>query len=294
MEQIYERDPRAKSSSKSHSARRKQKRSSQANFLLFYILPFILINGVIFFLVATRPHITIQVADTKDYKTTTASITVSSFLPITEFTSSQEGSPLELTAEKKNRYTADITQNGVIEIYAKSVNGMTAVQYEHVNILDDVGPLVHERYAIEDGLLTITLEDSQSGLDYQSVCAFTPSGEVRYPVSSDKQAGAFTFEIGEEGLIIHASDLAGNPMQATFSTHMEASNSGGAAPEPSGEAPPAGIRETAAEDSPPALAAEGSAPEMTEPEPAGSSFAPEPVQPSSGSEVSIYIDTTAP
>lgn len=189
--------------------------------LLFYLLPFLLFNGILFVLVTAAPKINIQVANTKDYKTTTASITVQSLFPLKEFTSAQEGTPLILTETKKGHYTADITRNGVIEIYAKGLNGMAVTEYEHVDILDDVAPLVGESYSIQDGILNLTLEDSQSGVDYQSVFAIAASGQTLLPLSSDKQTGTFTFPMEEEFLIIYASDLAGNGMQATFSTHVE-------------------------------------------------------------------------
>lgn len=112
-------------------------------------------------------------------------------------------------------------RNGVIEVYAKGINGMTTVKYEHVNILDDVPPAVGEEYAINDGFLTLTLEDSQSGLDFQSVYAVTASGISLLPSSFDKQTSTFIFPITEDGLIVYASDLAGNAMQATFTAHME-------------------------------------------------------------------------
>ena len=75
----------------------------------------------------------------------------------------------------------------------------------------------------------MTLMDSQSGLDYLSVHATNPAGEPITPLSMDRQTGSFTFPIGEESLIIHAQDLAGNGMQATFSTHMEVLNPDGTA-----------------------------------------------------------------
>lgn len=199
----------------------KKERNEWRDVLLFYVLPFLVFNGLLLVLVASKPHITIQVANTKDYRTTTAKITVQSLLPIKEFASAQEGTPLLLTETKKGEYTADISRNGVIEIYARGMNGMTTTEYEHVNILDDVAPLIGEQYAIQDGILTLTLEDSQSGLDYQSVFAVTASGATLLPLSSDKQTGLFTFPMQEELLVICASDLAGNGMQATFSTHAE-------------------------------------------------------------------------
>lgn len=196
-------------------------RSEWAEVLFFYLLPFLLFNGILFVLATAKPKITIQVANTKDYRTTKASISIQSLFPIKEFSSAQEGTPLVLTETKKGQYTADIVRNGVIEIYAKGLNGMAVTKYEHVNILDDVAPLVGESYSIQDGILSLTLEDSQSGIDYQSVFAVSPSGATLFPLSSDRQTGTFTFPMEEEFLVIYANDLAGNGMQATFNTHVE-------------------------------------------------------------------------
>ncbi len=229
MERIYERDPHANPGSRRSRRPKPKPHNEKMDLLLFYILPFIIVNGILFLLVAAKPHITVQVSNPKAYKTAQASITVNALLPIKELASAQEGSPLELTREKGNRYTAEISKNGVIEVYAKLVNGMTAVQYEHVNILDDTAPSVSDQYSIQDGILTLTLMDSQSGLDYLSVHATNPAGEPIAPLSMDRQTGSFTFPIGEESLIIHAQDLAGNGMQATFSTHMEVLNPDGTA-----------------------------------------------------------------
>ncbi|MDO5550272.1 MAG: hypothetical protein Q4F76_03810 [Lachnospiraceae bacterium] len=304
-------EPEAHAGRSSHQTRRPKKRSGWMDVLLFYLLPFIVVNGILFILVASKPHITIQVADTRDYRTTTAAVTVTSLLPIREFTSSQEGSPLEMTEGKKGRYTATITRNGVIEIYAKSLNGMTDIQYEHVNILDDVAPLVGDQYSIQDGILTLTLDDSQSGLDWTSVYGVTASGLSIAPVSVDKQTGTFTFEMDEESLIIYASDLAGNPMQATFSTHMELLN-----PDGTPAASAVSEAEEAADINGQTLSdeTEGSAEEHSEAVPesetttaaaaqangtnaadAASSQTPDPSESSGSSgEVSIYINTTTP
>lgn len=219
-------------SSRRESAQAKGGFSEWTEILFFYLLPFFVINGILFVLVASKPKINIQVANTKDYKTTTASITVESLFPVKEFVSSQEGTPLPLTETKKGQYTADIVRNGVIEIYAKGLNGMAVTKYEHVNILDDVAPLVGETYSIQDGILTMTLEDSQSGVDFQSVFAATSSGQTLLPLSADRQTGVLTFPMEEDLLIIYANDLAGNGMQATFSTHIETLNPGAAPSSP--------------------------------------------------------------
>lgn len=212
---------RSRNARRMRPGRKTGKGRERLHVFLVYVIPFLLINSILFILVAARPHITIYAEGTSDYKSTTITVQVNSLLPLTEFTSTQEDSPLELTQTGKGEYTAQITKNGVIEIYVKSINGMTARQYEHINILDDTAPLVGEQYSIEDGILTLTLEDSQSGLDQKSVYATNDAGETILPSSYDEAAGRFTFQMGEQTLYIHASDLAGNAMQATFSTHME-------------------------------------------------------------------------
>lgn len=302
MERIYEHE--SKDSQEDRSSRRQvrkpKKRSEWMDVLLFYVLPFLIVNGILFVLVSARPHITIQVADTKDYRTTSVTVAVSSLLPITEFTSTQEGADLDLTEEKRNHYTGEISKNGVIEIYAKTINGMTAIQYDHVNILDDVAPMVNDQYSIENGILTITLEDSQSGLDPVSVNAVTPSGIPSAPIWSDKQSGTFSFEMGDEPLIIHASDLAGNAMQATFSTHTEVLDPDGV-PVQNPEAQKADPSETAneaSEDAAASLPKPEAAAETTAAETAASETAPPettaPPASQQNGEVSIYIDTTSP
>lgn len=75
--------------------------SEWKTIFLFYLLPFLVVNGTLLMLVVSKPHITIHIADTKNYKTTTASITVKSLLPIKEFSSAQEDTPLELTEKRR-------------------------------------------------------------------------------------------------------------------------------------------------------------------------------------------------
>ena len=292
MERIYERDPHANPGSRRSRRPRPKPHSEKMDLLLFYILPFIIVNGILFLLVAAKPHITVQVSNPKAYKTAQASITVNALLPIKELASAQEGSPLELTREKGNRYTAEISKNG-----------MTAVQYEHVNILDDTAPSVSDQYSIQDGILTLTLMDSQSGLDYLSVHATNPAGEPIAPLSMDRQTGSFTFPIGEESLIIHAQDLAGNGMQATFSTHMEVLNPDGTAasalPGETAQTPPdsggdaatfpaqTGGGQTATSPTQTGGGQAATSPAQTGGEKAASS-------PAQTGGATIYIDTTAP
>ena len=59
-----------------------KKQDDFLHVLLFYIIPFIVFNGLLFFLLTTKPKVEITIGTTKDYKTTSAEISVKSFLPV--------------------------------------------------------------------------------------------------------------------------------------------------------------------------------------------------------------------
>lgn len=194
------------------------------HILLFYFLPFIVINGLLFFLVTSSPKCELTIGETHDYLSAEIQLSVKSFLPTKELTVSMDSEPIEMTKGKGHTYTATVTKNGVLEVYAKSINGMATSAYEHVNILDDNPPAV-DNYSMEDGVLKFTLEDSQSGVDFNSIYATDSSGVTVYPSSVDKTTGTITFNVDAGGLTVFISDLSGNQSQTTFTPH---SSEGGA------------------------------------------------------------------
>ena len=70
------------------------------NTLLYRVLPFLVINLLIFTLVTATPKVDVQVADTNDYKTTTVTFSVRSLLPVKNVTALWEyAEPIELTQD---------------------------------------------------------------------------------------------------------------------------------------------------------------------------------------------------
>lgn len=197
-----------------------KKSNDKLHLFLFYILPFIAFNGILFFLVTSRPKFDISVGETTDYQTTVVTISQKSLLPVKEMTTSMDGESIEMQKIGARQYAASIHKNGALEITMNSFNGMSRTIFEHINILDDTPPAVNDS-SIEDGILTVTFEDSQAGLDYQSIYAMTSMNEQIYPISVDKVTNSATFAMDSNGLIVHASDLSGNEMQATFKSHKE-------------------------------------------------------------------------
>ena len=70
--------------------------SDLLQILLFYILPFIVINSIIFFVVTAKPKYELTVAPTNDYQTTTATFKITSHMPLKNVTITFNSQPLDL------------------------------------------------------------------------------------------------------------------------------------------------------------------------------------------------------
>lgn len=193
--------------------------SDLIELLLFYILPFIIVNGIIFFLVTTKPKYEVVIEGTNDYRTTDVTFTIKSVMPLKEVTIKMDSEPLDLVKVGKKKYRATIRHNGSLEIYMKNFNGMALLEYEHIDILDDEPPSI-EDYSSDDGILSFTVVDVQSGVDYASISAVTPSGQNIAPLSTDRATGRVSFPLDPEGLTVSVKDMSGNEFLTTFSVNV--------------------------------------------------------------------------
>lgn len=199
---------------------RKKQNNDWITILLFYVLPFLVVNAIIFFCATTRPKIVIETADTTDYLSTEVTVTIKSWFPTKDIQFSMEGE--ELTAEKgkKRTYTMTITKNGAIEATVTNINGMSTTEWEHVNVLDESKPNV-ENTSITDGIVTFTVTDSQSGVNFDSIYAENSKGERLAPLAVDRSTSTLSFEMDPDGLHVYAQDKAGNEVLANFTSHKE-------------------------------------------------------------------------
>ncbi len=188
--------------------------------LLFYVLPFIVFNGIIFLLVTTRPKAEITIGESSEYITTTMELKVKSLLPIKTMEVSLDSSPIELTKAGKKTYKATLTNNGMLEVKLIGLNKMKAVMYEQVNVLDDTPPAIKDK-VLENNILSFRLEDTQSGVDYSSISASDEDKTDILPLSIDRSTGLVTFEIEKENIAITAKDKIGNELHVTFTPQGE-------------------------------------------------------------------------
>ena len=188
------------------------KRSWKDNRVLFtmvcIVLPLVVLNLFIFFLATSTPRVELTVGDTKDYKSLDISIKVKSLLPVKSLKVTLESNEVELE-RNKNTYTATLTSNGVLEIQATGWNGMSAAPiYEAISPLDDSFPTVDENYTIENDVLTIVVDDSQSGVDYAGIYGVDANKQNVKPLSADAESGIVTLPMTTDSLTVPSHFLS--------------------------------------------------------------------------------------
>lgn len=184
--------------------------------LFFYIVPFVVVNLLIFFLVTCRPTYEVNVDDTADYRSTDVTFTITSHMPLKTVTIRLDDEPLDLVQVGKKSYRSTVTHNGILEVHMENFNGVAVTGYEIIDILDNQLPDVVD-YHVENGFLTLVVSDSQSGIDYEGLSAIKSDGQTIRPVSVDKNTGAVVFEMDPAGLVVNVRDMSGNEYQPSFS-----------------------------------------------------------------------------
>ncbi|MGN0158514.1 MAG: hypothetical protein ACI39W_05165 [Brotaphodocola sp.] len=200
--------------------RRRQKNTAAewGHVFLFYVLPFVVFNGLLFYLVTATPSLSCTVSDTNDYLSTEVHVTINTLFPTKELTVTMDGEPLELTKTKNRSYTTTVYKNGSIEASVLNFNGMSATVFEHVNVLDDNPPSIEDA-SVVDGVLTLTVTDSQSGVDFDSITALTSEGETIEPISVNRDTNTLSYKMDSGKLSIISLDKAGNEARSTITAN---------------------------------------------------------------------------
>lgn len=191
-----------------------------ATVLLFYVLPFVVLNLILFFCITTRPRITLELADTHDYLTTESTLRISSWFPTKSVSISMDGDELEWVKESGRNYTATVVKNGTLEATVTNINGMSSTVFEPVNILDDNPPNITESDIVE-GILTLTVSDSQSGINFDTIRAENTAGEAVDAINTDRNNSSVSYLMDAAGINVYIEDMAGNRVRGTFSSRTE-------------------------------------------------------------------------
>ena len=216
MAQNYSKRPALKYDAHGRLVQNKPKSRIPA-FLFGFLVPYLLINGILLFLVIATPTVETEDADTKDYRTATMKIHVSSLLPIKDLTATLGGEDVSLE-KSGNDYIATVDTNGSLTVTARSINGMEATAHGQVNLLDETPPTVDEDSVdLGSGYLEFKCADSQSGIDYDGIYGIDGDGDRVKPTDINRSTGQITFSMKTDTLQVIIPDLAGNETPANFS-----------------------------------------------------------------------------
>lgn len=197
-----------------------------ANTLLFFIIPYIVINTIVFILVTASPKIEIKLSGTDDYKTASATFTISSLLPLKETVVTLESETIDYTKDGST-YTAVINKNGTLYVEATGINGMRSTAYTDVSILDDTPPTIDDGSChIDEGMLSFTVSDAQSGVNWKQIYALDAAGNriTPDPGGIDQKTGKVLIPMASDYLELHVPDMVGNERTASITATVEQLN----------------------------------------------------------------------
>ena len=195
------------------------------NVFLFYVIPFLLLNLLIFFLVTLRPKFKLHIEESVDFRSAEIELEMHPRLPLAAFDVKLDDTPLNLENLGGGHYKTSVDKNGTLEVTVRYINGMSRTQYEHIGSVDDQPPLISGE-ELDGNMLTVSFDDAQSGVDYDSIYGIDANEEHVLPRSIDDTAHTAVFQITTDRLEIHASDKLGHEAVCNFS-ELDAMGNGG-------------------------------------------------------------------
>ena len=195
------------------------------NVFLFYVIPFLLLNLLIFFLVTLRPKFKLHIEESVDFRSAEIELEMHPRLPLAAVDVKLDDTPLNLENLGGGHYKTSVDKNGTLEVTVRYINGMSRTQYEHIGSVDDQPPLISGE-ELDGNMLTVSFDDAQSGVDYDSIYGIDANEEHVLPRSIDDAAHTAVFHITTDRLEIHASDKLGHEAICNFS-ELDAMGNGG-------------------------------------------------------------------
>ena len=191
------------------------KDGSFLSLLLFWILPFLLVNGILFFALTSQPDFEVTVNDPGDFKSAEIVVKVKSIFPNNGLNARLAEVPLELEETENKTYTATVHTNGTLEVSMENKNGMNKIVYENVNCIDDTPPAFTESDNAA-GFVSFYVDDSQSGVDFGSLYAIDSNGNRLTPSMIDEGESLVVFNYDTPTLEVHAFDNVGQESVISF------------------------------------------------------------------------------
>lgn len=196
--------------------RNKKSANKFSSLFFFYIIPFIIINFIIFLIATSIPKADIELHLNDNHTDVEIKLIKSSFFPIKKIEAFFENEKLELEKIDSKTYIATVNKNGNIEITIENLNGMSKKFFDYVHLIDDTPPLIDG--IIENKKVFVNFSDEDSGIDYDSIKAFNFDGKEISALEIDKEHNLAIFNFKNTlSIDVHIKDILGNEVVATFS-----------------------------------------------------------------------------
>ncbi len=186
-------------------------------FFFGFLIPFVVINGIIFFLFIQVPTINITKEDSSDYEESKIKFQVECILPITEIKTYFNDTDVPYT-KNGDTYIINADENGTYKIVASALNKASSEALATVETKDVIAPTIDLENAVVTGnTLIFSVKDEQSEINYDNLYGLLENGEKISPSHIDAVSGNIQFKIESgEKIIIHVEDIEGNGADITF------------------------------------------------------------------------------
>jgi hypothetical protein len=182
---------------------------------LFYILAFIVANVIIFFCVTAQPKFSLRLENQEEFKSVTIHIQTKGILPTKSVTATLADQPLALEKVDRNHYTTTVKDNGTLLVNVTNFNGMQQSRFENIVTIDNAAPTITGEVT-KEGVVTLLLDDSQSGINYDGLYGIDGNGHRLLPTSIDHDNEKVVFQYSGGKIDVHAVDNIGNESTTTF------------------------------------------------------------------------------
>ena len=186
-------------------------------FFLGFLIPFVVINGFIYYIYIQCPSIKVVDTDSNEYEENKIKFVVNCHIPVKDVTVTFDNNLIPYN-KTNNNYSIDISENGVYTIKAVAINGAVSNYSVPVESKDNVPPTINTETAVITGnTLIINVSDNESNINYDNLYATLEDGTKILPKMTDKSIGSVQFQIDSgKKVVVHVEDEYGNYSETSF------------------------------------------------------------------------------
>jgi len=144
-------------------------------------------------------------------------VTAKSIVPVESITASIGDYSLEVYQVSDGIYHIHPNANGTLMVTVTLANKQFTEHKMEVSGVDVEPPTLVSSQLV-DGELEIFFQDDISSIDFSTIYAVDPAGQVVYPLRHDSDAVSVTFAYPEDHLNIFVADTCGNTLQLVLTT----------------------------------------------------------------------------